>query len=230
MFHPPMQRHAGKYYGKYSGEVVQNEDTQHLGRLQVRVPSVLGEQLTVWARPCLPYGHFFIPPVGTKVWVEFEAGDTQYPLWVGTWYPSGATPPQAELTPPDNRVVHTQSGHLLELNDAEGTLTVTCASGATLTLDKNGGATLKNQEGSLLELNGHKARVVAMDIALDGTVSVTAGESATEPTLMGNAFKALWDVFMLHTHATAVGPSGPPIPPGQPLQPGLHLTTVVKVK
>ena len=230
MFHPSMQRQAGRYFGKYSAEVVQNEDAQQLGRIQVRVPSVLGAQLSVWARPCLPYGHFFIPPVGTRVWVEFEAGDPQYPLWVGTWYPSGATPPRAALTPPDNRILHTDAGHLVELNDADGTLTVTCASGATLTLDKDGGATLRNKEGSLLELAGDKARVVAKEIALDGATSVTLGENATESVLLGNTFKSLWDVFILHSHATAVGPSGPPIPTVQPLQPGFHLSSTVKVK
>jgi hypothetical protein len=62
--HPELEHHAGKYYGKYSGEVTKNEDDLKLGRITVKVPSVFGINMEVVARPCLPYGHFFIPLVG----------------------------------------------------------------------------------------------------------------------------------------------------------------------
>ena len=58
---PDLQRHTGRYYSKYSGIVTDNEDPDTLGKVKVQVPSVLVD-LEVWARPCLPYGHFFIPP------------------------------------------------------------------------------------------------------------------------------------------------------------------------
>ncbi|MBZ4417431.1 phage baseplate assembly protein V [Myxococcus sp. RHSTA-1-4] len=249
MLQASLQRHAGRYYGKYSGEVTGNADEQHLGRLLVRVPAIFGGELAVRARPCLPYGCFFIPPVGTKVWVEFEAGDPQYPIWVGTWHPTGTTPPEAAVSPPEHRLLHTPSGHSLELRDAEGeqevvlrhrgnvalriapegTVTLTLPDGAHLTLHAAGQAVLVNKEGSQLELSGNTARVVATNISLQGT-TVDVGEDASEPTLRGQSFKTLWDAFVLHTHATAVGPSGPPVPPVGPLQPGVHLTTSARVK
>src|SRR5690606_5461247 len=101
-----LRRHAGKYYGKYQGIVVDNADDQVRGRLKVRVPSVLSDA-EVWARPCLPPGHFFVPDVETTIWVEFEAGDIAHPLWVGVWYAGEAVPSEAQVTPPTHRVVHT---------------------------------------------------------------------------------------------------------------------------
>ena len=67
------------------------------------------------ARPCFTSGHFFVPPAGAGVWVEFEAGDPGYPLWVGTWYPPEDVPPEAAAGHA-HRVVHSPSGHALALD------------------------------------------------------------------------------------------------------------------
>lgn len=80
--------------GKHRGVVTSNVDPQRLGRLQVQVPSVLGE-VSVFALPCVPYagngvGMLFLPPVGADVWVEFEAGDINAPIWSGGFWSSGA--------------------------------------------------------------------------------------------------------------------------------------------
>ncbi len=67
------------YFGKYRGTVEDNNDTTGRGRLQVSVPSLLGNN-KVWAMPCVPYagdqvGFFCLPEQQTGVWVEFEGGD-----------------------------------------------------------------------------------------------------------------------------------------------------------
>lgn len=77
-----------KFFGKYRGKVESNEDPLGLGRVQVSVPSVLGEGTRAWAMPCVPYagagvGVFLIPPAQANVWVEFEAGDPAFPIWAG---------------------------------------------------------------------------------------------------------------------------------------------------
>ena len=70
-----LRQHVGKYYGKYSGQVIANDqDPDNMGNIVVKVPAIFGPDAQVTARPCMPYGHFFIPAVGTMVWIEFEGG------------------------------------------------------------------------------------------------------------------------------------------------------------
>lgn len=88
------------HFGKYRGQVANNVDPMLLGRVQVSVPAVLGEGSLSWAMPCAPYagsqvGFFAVPPVGANVWVEFEGGDTDYPIWVGCFWGVGELPPPA---------------------------------------------------------------------------------------------------------------------------------------
>lgn len=139
-----------KYYGKYKGLVVDNNDPENLGRLRVKVPRILGEEVVSgWAMPCVPFGgakdqgFFFIPEVGARVWVEFEEGDPQDPIWVGTFWtkPGGVaeTPPQAQVSPPTNRVIKTPSGHMIEFNDKSGgqKIKITDKAGNSILLDSS---------------------------------------------------------------------------------------------
>lgn len=85
-----IERQASKYFGKYRGSVIDNEDPLTRGRMKIRVPQVLGEA-EVWALPCVPYagpdeGLYTIPPNGAAVWIEFEAGDPSYPIWTGCFW------------------------------------------------------------------------------------------------------------------------------------------------
>ncbi len=85
------------YYGKYRGQVANNVDPMQLGRVQVSVPAVLGDGRLSWAMPCVPFagsqvGFFAIPPVGANVWVEFEGGDPDYPIWGGCFWGTGEVP------------------------------------------------------------------------------------------------------------------------------------------
>ncbi len=85
------------FFGKYRGKVENNIDPMMLGKLQVSVPAVLGEGSLSWAMPCVPYagsgvGFFMIPPVGANIWVEFEGGDIDYPIWSGCFWGVGEAP------------------------------------------------------------------------------------------------------------------------------------------
>lgn len=85
------------YFGKYRGKVANNIDPNQLGRLQVRCPAVLGEGRLSWAMPSTPYagpgvGLFLIPPTGANVWLEFEGGDPNYPIWSGCFWGLGEMP------------------------------------------------------------------------------------------------------------------------------------------
>lgn len=82
-----------KYYGKYRGKVTDNGDPDLLGRIKAKVPDVLGENESKWATPCSPYagknvGFHFIPEIGDKVWIEFERGEPDFPIWSGGFWGS----------------------------------------------------------------------------------------------------------------------------------------------
>jgi uncharacterized protein involved in type VI secretion and phage assembly len=88
---------VSEFFGKYRGKVENNVDPLQLGRVQVSVPAVLGDGRLSWAMPCVPFagpsvGLFLIPPTGANLWVEFEAGDPDYPIWTGCFWGSGDVP------------------------------------------------------------------------------------------------------------------------------------------
>jgi Type VI secretion system/phage-baseplate injector OB domain len=95
-----------RFFGKYRGKVVSNKDPLHLGRLQVEVPAILGDRRDSWAMPATPYagsdvGFFAVPPVGANIWVEFEAGDPDYPIWVGCFWGIDQLPKNARVEEPE---------------------------------------------------------------------------------------------------------------------------------
>ena len=83
-----------QYFGKYRGTVLNSTDPMLLGRIIAQVPDVPG--VNAWAMPCLPYapkhGTLAIPPVGTNVWIEFEQGNPDYPIWSGCFWTAGHPP------------------------------------------------------------------------------------------------------------------------------------------
>ena len=95
-----------KYYGKYRGLVLNNVDPMGKGRLMVQVPDVLGLSISSWAMPCVPVagiqtGHYVVPLIGAGVWIEFEGGNPDYPIWVGGFWGSRAEiPATANLATP----------------------------------------------------------------------------------------------------------------------------------
>jgi type VI secretion system (T6SS) baseplate-like injector VgrG len=91
-----------KYYGKYRGTVLQNIDPMQMGRIQVIVPDVSSVLPSSWAMPCVPIagkqmGSYFVPQIGSGVWVEFEQGDPDYPIWTGCFWGSAAELPVLAL-------------------------------------------------------------------------------------------------------------------------------------
>jgi hypothetical protein len=85
-----------KFYGKYRGKVLDNLDPLFLGRLIAEVPAIPGSLMN-WALPCTPYagfqvGFYAMPPIGANVWIEFEGGDPNYPIWSGCFWGEGETP------------------------------------------------------------------------------------------------------------------------------------------
>lgn len=120
-------RQRQRFYGKYRGVVTDNRDPSMLGRIRAKVPSVFGEQETGWALPCSPYagkgvGIFFIPPIGANVWIEFEEGNTDNPIWSGCFWNIGEAPQMPAL--PDVKIIRTDFANIT-LNDIPGINSIT---------------------------------------------------------------------------------------------------------
>lgn len=81
-----------RFYGIYRGVVADNRDPQGLLRLKLQIPQVLSDATTEWAWPInTPYLVTPPPAVGQGVWVAFEGGDPQFPIWLGVFGPEQNT-------------------------------------------------------------------------------------------------------------------------------------------
>jgi len=121
-------------FGKYRATVVSTNDATQRGRLQVRIPAVLGD-LEVWAMPCVPYagdgvGFYSLPPVGSGVWCEFEGGDPSYPIWVGCFWADGQLPETS-----DQQIKIWKTAQLtLRMDDANDEIRLEASSGSKITI------------------------------------------------------------------------------------------------
>lgn len=161
-----------KRYGKYRGSVVDNQDPEKRGRLKLRIPSVLGDQESDWALPCLPFGGgasfgtFAVPEVDAAVWVEFEEGDMHRPIWTGTfWQQTDDVPEDAAKDEPTTRLIQTPSGHILQFDDASGEeqFRLHHPSEAEVVIDSNGSITLTDASDNMVNLDASGNTVVVED-------------------------------------------------------------------
>lgn len=154
-----------RYFGKYRGEITDNADPLKQGRVQVRVAAVMGQE-TLWALPCSPYagpdvGFFAIPPVGARVWVEFEGGSPDHPIWSGCYWLA-------------NQIASA---------DASPDVVFLRTPGASIRIEDSGTIEIETTGGSKLTLTGDEITVEA------STIKHTANGATTE--LSASGFDAL---------------------------------------
>ncbi len=139
-----------RYYGKYRGTVIINLDPEQLGRVMLQCPDVLGETPSSWAMPCVPVagiqaGIFCVPPIGSQVWVEFEQGNPDYPIWTGGFWGLVASVPVLATAPPpippgQNILLQTTGQNMILISDAPPT-------------PATGGIMLKSTTGAMIVVN-----------------------------------------------------------------------------
>lgn len=151
-----------QFFGKYRGKVENNVDPLQLGRIQVSVPAIYGEGRNSWALPCVPFagagvGFFMIPPAGANVWVEFEGGDPDYPIWAGCFWDPGDVPALPAIA--ENKVLKTAAG-TITLSEVPGLagITIETAVGMTIALTATG-IEITNGQGSTIQLQGPQVSV-----------------------------------------------------------------------
>ena len=201
----------GRYFGKYRGRVTDNNDPTGRGRLQVLVPAVMGEE-AVWSLPCMPYagnnmGTYLMPEIDTGVWVEFEAGNPSYPIWVGCFWGDGQAPHDAagsDASPP-LKIVRTKEGLMITLNDAERVISVSDADGSNV-------VSIDAQQGKVTVRGTTKVVIDAPQIELV--------ENASHALVFGDSLvqylTQLVTLYQVHTHVPPTMAPVPPLPPPTP--------------
>ncbi|MDP9108284.1 MAG: phage baseplate assembly protein V [Pseudomonadota bacterium] len=170
---------GSKFFGIYRGTVVNNIDPMQIGRIMVLVPDVGGLTPSTWAMPCAQIagkqsGVFMVPQIGAGVWLQFEAGDPDRPVWVGGWWGLVAEVPTAAAVPPpippgQNIVFQTTLQHSLILSDGvplpvqapipapappgTGGVILRSPSGATIVVNDTG-IYINNGKGATIEMIG----------------------------------------------------------------------------
>lgn len=153
-----------KFFGKYRGTVIDNVDPLQTGRLLVQVPDVSNILPSTWAMPCLPFagiqsGFYAVPAIASQVWIEFEQGNPDYPIWVGCFWGSAADVPALALAGVPGLqqiVVQTTSQNTLLISDVPGPtggILLKSSAGALISVS-DVGITISNGQGATITMNG----------------------------------------------------------------------------
>jgi hypothetical protein len=222
---------ADQYFGKYSAIVKDNRDADKLGVLQVSVPTIFPPDELVPARAALPYGMFFVPENDTQIWVEFEGGDTEFPIWTGVQHIAGTWAPEAAKNPPTVRAFKTPTGHLLIFDDTSDSASVVLTDGKhahQLTFDKDGITLTDGDHKHVVKLDDSGIKITdgknKHEIELSSSaVNVKHGGGVAKVTLEAAAVKAEAGAAKLELSAAMAKVDGPLVLLGAGTMPVLHV-------
>jgi len=162
-----------KFYGKYRGTVLNNIDPMGIGRIMASVPAVSTLLPTSWCLPCFPaagklMGISAMPQIGAGVWIEFEGGDPDYPIWTGSFWglaaevPADAAMPSVSNNPATPSIVmQTTLMNKIVISDVPGPtggIILQTATGASITINTLG-ITISNGLGAQITLMGPKVDI-----------------------------------------------------------------------
>lgn len=212
-----------RYYSLYRGQVTDNTDPDHRGRITIKVPSLFGDkELATLAEPrdfrgAGPNkGDFYPPDIDDWVFVEFEMGDPNYPIYSGGWHADGELSedefPHVDDAPTTKGTMNayghvfkfseeegkqkiylsTPAGHYFILDDTSGeeALYLIHTSGAQFQVDAAGSVKLVCTDGSFVSLDAEQGSV--MVTSKDGS-SVVLQQDVTLMPSTGNSLLNLAD-------------------------------------
>lgn len=182
---------------KFPATVVDNQDPETRGRIQVSCIGLLGSdeiKYNRWIDPRFDWGWFYVPDIGEEVEIvvvssndkdrSYGQGFIQAPdiHWEGKREYNQDTPINDEFKTNygKRRGFASPAGNIVMFDDSTGQEKISISL-------KNGDIRIDLQNG-IIQL----------------------GEGAVEPVVLGTSFKTAYDT---HTHSSAMGPTGVPIVP-----------------
>lgn len=154
-----------KYYGLYRATVMNNVDPMQQGRIQVIVLDAGGFTPSSWCNPCVPFagrqcGVFVLPAIGSGVWIQFENGDPDQPVWMGGWWGSAAEVPAIALAGnplSPSIVMQTQLQNMVQISDMAGPtggILLKTIGGAFISINDTSGITIFDGKGGMITMLG----------------------------------------------------------------------------
>ena len=165
-----------KFFGKYRGTVLNNIDPMLMGRIQAIVPDVTGLIPSSWCMPCfqvagIQNGVFTVPIVGSAVWIEYEHGDPDYPIWTGCFYGTAAEVPAAALIVPPGVpgiTLQTPLQNSLTISDVPGPtggILIKTTTGAMVSVSDTG-IIISNGKGAIINMVGPSTDINASALTI----------------------------------------------------------------
>lgn len=152
-----------KFFGKYRATVLNTVDPLLQGRIQVQLSDRYGMFPSTWALPAVPFaakgggGVIALPQVSSAVWIEFEAGDPDSPIWTGAFWPDTAGIPVLAMagTPATPNIhLQTTTGVSVTLSDLPASqIQVLTPTGASIVVG-SAGISISNGQGASIVLAG----------------------------------------------------------------------------
>lgn len=169
----------GRYYSCYRGFVADRDDPDNLNRVRLIIPQISSTNVyDYWAWPKnlfsgedsgKAYGVQIVPQKGDLVWVEFEGGHPNKPIWSLGYRGTKEVPTtEADTTDKDCYWFITPKGHVIKINDTKNYIHI------------------KTQQGDYVELNNNSISLVTGKKISLGTL-----DNSAEPAVMGNKNEAV---------------------------------------
>jgi hypothetical protein len=160
-----MSNGTTKYYGLYRASVINNIDPMQMGRIMVTVLEPGGFTPSTWANPCVPVagkqsGAFVLPAINSGVWIQFEEGDPDQPVWMGGWWGSAAEVPALGLAGnPISPSIVLQTGlqntvMISDMAGPTGGILLKTTAGAFISINDVSGITISDGKGGMITLLG----------------------------------------------------------------------------
>jgi uncharacterized protein involved in type VI secretion and phage assembly len=181
----------GRFYSRYRGVVLNNNDPDNLQRLEVMIPNLHVGGLKVWARSAshqggVNYGmKYFTPLPGEVVWVEFEKGNPMKAIWSYHGWAKVEVPEELKsntvaglISPNGNKVI---------LNDTDGVLSIQVEKKVSILTEEEGESiSLGIPEKCSISLTGDQIEITKGESTItlsDDGITLQKGGSNLKKTL-----------------------------------------------